>query len=71
MRSLARGYTKEVILRLAAIARDPGKDQPTSTSVAAIAILLDRGHGKPAQTHTGADGDDIKITIRHILEGKK
>ena len=28
-----------------------------------------RGSGKPAQTHTGEDGEDIKVTIRTIIEG--
>jgi hypothetical protein len=33
--------------------------------------LLDRGHGRPAQAHTGADGEEeIRITIRNIMEGK-
>jgi len=51
---------------------DPGEDEPASTSVAAAKILLDRGWGVPAQPHTGADGEgDIRITVRHILEGKK
>ena len=51
---------------------DPGKDEPTSTSVAAARILLDRGWGVPAQPHTGEDGEGgIEIIIRHILEGKK
>lgn len=72
VRSLARGYTSEAIRRLAAIMRDPGKDQPTSVSVSAAAILLERGWGRPAQPHTGADGEsDIRITIRNIIEGKK
>ena len=52
--------------------RNPGADEPISTSVAAGKILLDRGWGLPAQPVTGADGEgDIRVTIRHILEGKK
>jgi len=69
---LARGYTKQCILRLGGLMLDPGKDEPTSTSVAAARILLDRGWGVPAQPHTGEDGEGgIEIIIRHILEGKK
>jgi hypothetical protein len=35
--------------------------------------LLDRGYGKPESMlkHSGADGGDIRVTIRTILEGKK
>ena len=51
--------------------RDPGKGQPVSASVTAGALLLERGWGKPAQPFTGADGDDIRITIRTIIEGGK
>ena len=32
-------------------------------------ILLDRGWGKPPQPHTGEDGKDIRVVIRHIVEG--
>ena len=39
--------------------------------VAACIRLLDRGWGRPPQTHTGEDGErDIQITIRHITEGR-
>jgi len=37
--------------------------------IQAIAILLDRGWGKPSQPHTGEDGD-IRVTLRTITEGK-
>ena len=42
--------------------------------IRAIAMLLDRGWGKPESTtkHTGADGESaIEITIRNIIESKK
>lgn len=72
IRSLARAYTDECVRRLAAIVRDPGADEPASTSVAAAKILLDRGWGLPAQSHTGADGEGaIEITVRHITEPRK
>jgi len=39
--------------------------------VAASIALLDRGWGKPPQSHTGEDGErDIRITVRHIAEGR-
>ena len=37
--------------------------------VSAAGALLDRGWGKPAQSHTGEDDKDIRITIRQIVEG--
>ena len=36
--------------------------------VSAAIHLLDRGWGRVPQTHTGED--DIRITIRHIVEGR-
>ena len=52
---------------LAAIMRQA--DAPPNARVQAIAILLDRGWGKPQQTHTGQDGD-VRVTIRNITESK-
>jgi hypothetical protein len=72
IRSLARAYTKESIMRLAAIMRDPGADQPIMASVAAAKLLMERGWGLPAQPVTGADGEGaIEIIIRNITEGRK
>jgi hypothetical protein len=72
VRSLARSYTNETVRRLAAIMRDPGADEPSSTSVAAGRVLLGYGWGVPPQPVTGADGEGaIEITVRHITEGKK
>lgn len=40
------------------------------TRLRAITMLWERGWGRPAQPHTGADGEsDIRITIRQIMEG--
>ena len=50
---------------LAAIMRN-GKD---ATRVAAAAILLDRGWGKPAQPHTGED-EGHQGDHQNITEGK-
>jgi len=44
-------------------------DAPPKCMIQAIAILLDRGWGKPAQPHTGEDGE-IRVTLRTITEGK-
>jgi hypothetical protein len=57
------------VLRLAALARNPGKDQSNSVSVAAAQILLERGWGKAIQPVAGADGAGaIEITIRKMLK---
>ena len=46
------------------------KDAPPAARVAAAVALLDRGWGKPAQSHTGEDGEgEIRVTIRHLVEG--
>lgn len=70
IRSLCRSYTKEVIQRLAALARNPGKDEPSSTSVAAAALLMGYGWGKPHQTVSGEDGQAIEIIVRKMADGK-
>jgi hypothetical protein len=42
-----------------------------SARVAAITALWERGWGKAPTTHTGANGEgDIKVVIRHIVEGR-
>jgi hypothetical protein len=64
---LARSHTEIAIKVLAGIAKD-GTNEPAR--VAAACALLDRGWGKPAQVHTGADGNGaIQVTIRHLVEG--
>ena len=50
IRSLCRAYTGEAVRSLAAIMRQA--DAPPSARIQAIAILLDRGWGKPAQPTT-------------------
>ena len=42
---------------------------PAATRVAAANILLDRGWGKPPQSHVGEEGGDVRVTIRQIVEG--
>jgi hypothetical protein len=69
IRSLARSHTEACLQSLAGIATNGESD---SARVAACIALLDRGWGKCAQPHTGADGEgDIRITIRQIMEGSK
>jgi hypothetical protein len=61
--SLARSHTDMAISVLAGVAQHSEHD---TARVQAAVHLLDRGWGKPAQTH-----DHIKVTIRTIVEGKK
>jgi hypothetical protein len=66
---LCRAYTAESIRVLAAIMRQP--EHSAAARVAAATALLDRGWGRAPQAHTGADGEgDIRVVIRHIVEGE-
>ena len=68
IRSLCRAFTTETVQIVAGIAR--AVETPPAVRVQAIGMLWDRGWGKPAQAHTGEDGEgEIRVTIRHILEG--
>ena len=66
IRSLCRAYTGEAIRHLAAIMRQ--REYSPAARVQAANILLDRGWGKPAQAHTGQDGEDIHVVIRQIID---
>lgn len=66
IRSLARVHTVEMIRVLVMVARQP--KSPPAARVVAANSLLDRGWGKPAATVTGADGGDIRVVIRQIIE---
>ena len=66
LRSLARGHTEQCIKVLAGIVSQEAV--PAAARVSAAGILLDRGWGKAIQPHTGEEGGDIRVTIRHILE---
>jgi hypothetical protein len=68
VRSLARSYTELSITVLGGIAQNSESD---AARVSACTVLLDRGWGKAAQPVTGAGGEDIQVTIRTIMEGKK
>lgn len=66
--SLARAHTEAAIRTLAKYASGKG-GAPPAVQVAACAILLDRGWGRVPQSQA-ADGDgDLRIVIRHIVEG--
>jgi hypothetical protein len=63
LRSLARAHTAMGIKVLAGIAQHGTSE---AARISAIALLLERGWGKPPQAHTGEG--DIRVTIRHIIE---
>ena len=66
LRSLARGHTELCIKVLAGIVSQDAV--PPAARVSAAGILLDRGWGKAAQTHTDADGGAIQVVIRQIID---
>ena len=56
------------IKTLAGIAKDGTNE---AARVSAAVALLDRGWGKPAQAHTGEEGQgEIRVVIRHIVDGR-
>jgi hypothetical protein len=67
LRSLARGHTELCIKVLAGIVSQEAV--PAAARVSAAGILLDRGWGRAPQSHVGEDGNDIRVTIRQIVEG--
>jgi hypothetical protein len=64
LRSLARGHTELCIKVLAGIVSQ--ETIPPAARVSAAGILLDRGWGRPAQSHAGEDGGDIQVIVRQI-----
>lgn len=68
LRSLCRAYTDATVRIVGGLAT--GKDTDPEIRLRAIAMLWERGWGKPNQPVTGEDGGDIRITIRNIIEGK-
>ena len=58
--SLARMHTKKAVKTLAAIMNEP--HAPYAARVAAAEALLDRGWGKPRQSH------EAEITHRYVIE---
>ena len=58
--SLARMHTRKAVKTLAAILNEPRA--PYAARVAAAEALLDRGWGKPKQSH------EAEITHRYVME---
>ena len=67
LRSLARGHTALCIKVLAGLVSQEAI--PPAARVSAAGILLDRAWGRAPQPHAGEDGNDLRITIRQIVEG--
>jgi hypothetical protein len=72
LKSLARSHAESAVKTLQGIMIN--RKSQDSARVAAAIALLDRGYGKPKQSHEhgGPDGtDEIRITIRNITEERK
>jgi len=67
LKALAADYTVEALDVLVATFRDP--NAPVAARVSAAKEVLDRGHGKSPQAHTGPDaGSRVSVVVRHIYE---
>ena len=67
IRSLCRAYTPETVRIVAGIVR--AEQTKDSDRLTGIAMLWERGWGRPPQAHTGENGEgDIRVTIRHIVQ---
>jgi hypothetical protein len=73
VRALAQTYTEEALYALVKLMRGqrrPGRRAapvPYQTQAYAAGLILDRGHGKPAQAHTGESGTG-PVTVNLIEE---
>lgn len=59
LKALAQQFTRASLATLLVIMRS--KATPAAARVAAANAILDRGHGKPPQAVTGADGEALRI----------
>jgi hypothetical protein len=66
IRSLARAQTELAIRTLTGVCGS--KAAPAAARVSAANALLDRGWGRALQVHSGEDGGDIQVVIRHIVD---
>ena len=75
LRAAARSYTTEGLRILAAVARD--ENQPGQTRINAIKMLMDRGWGRPSETHNinleGEQRSLLKVVneIVHVHETRE
>ena len=70
IRSLARAQTALAIRTLTGVCGS--KAAPAAARVSAASALLDRGWGRAAQPHAGADGEGaIEIILRNVMDEKR
>jgi hypothetical protein len=70
LQTLARAYTRKGVEVLGGYINSDEVDP--EIKIRAIAMMWDRGWGKPAQPITGKDGvEPIEVTIRTIIEGNR
>jgi xanthine/CO dehydrogenase XdhC/CoxF family maturation factor len=70
IRALARAQTRLAIRTLTGICGSQAA--PAAARVSAAQALLDRGWGRPAQTHTGEDcGGPIQVILRRITDAEE
>ena len=67
LKAFAGQYTQEAVESMVAIARDA--ETPPQAKVAAWREILDRGHGKPAQSVT-VDGDAVTqpVAVTFVIQ---
>jgi len=73
VRAEARKHTRSALNVLKSIALQP--KSPPAARIAAAVALLDRGWGKSAQPHAGADGEGPivveQVTVTYVEPGPK
>ena len=69
LKSAARSYTAISVKTIQGVLTNASAKD--SDRLHAAGMMLERGWGRPSQPVTGADGDEIRITIRNIIEQKK
>ncbi len=66
IKALAQKYTPDALQTLHSIMKASDSD---AARVTAANSLIDRGYGKPAQAHTGADGGPLVIQLVRFANG--
>ena len=65
VKALAQEHTAESVNFLVATMRDA--KAPHAVRMAAVREILDRGHGRPAQAITGAEGGYVGVAITTVV----
>jgi hypothetical protein len=68
--SLARAYTTKMVAKLGNYALNEELKVDDEIRVRAMAMLLDRGWGRPNQPHDANLSGELRITIRKMLGDK-